>query len=145
MALGLKVRHYSNSFVNDNPHHVMTKEFGEDSVDRSFFRPDISSTRSFAAANAENMKFLYDFPDGKDTGSTIQTLLRSKGLDMTEIDRIGEILKEQAERGEQADADSALAQMRELEGKKLMDFAKKYIEQYDKDNPASETVSTPTT
>lgn len=83
--LGLKVKHYSNSFHSDFSHHEFTSDFGKSNTDKSTYRPDISIVR--AQQNAlSRKKFLYDFPDGKDNGNFIMTYVRDKGLDITEVD-----------------------------------------------------------
>lgn len=80
------VKHYESSF-DSKPIHSLVSDFGESNTDKSFFRPDISQTRAFLGSQmGSNRVGLYDFPDGKDTGETAQTAIRSKGLDITEVD-----------------------------------------------------------
>lgn len=81
----IEVKHYSNIFVNDNPHYPTIKDFGESNTDTSSWRPEISIARAQQGASA-GKKLLYDFPDGKDNGNYIQTFLRSPGLDITEVE-----------------------------------------------------------
>lgn len=80
--------------------HVMTKDFGETVTDKTFFRPDVSSVRSFMASpsTGSNKVGQYDFPDGKDTGDMYAARLRAPGLDVTEIDAIGNEIKAKMER-----------------------------------------------
>lgn len=81
-----KNKHYSSAFVA-SPIHSLVSDFGKSCTDKSFFRPDISQTRVFLGSMmGSNRVGLYDFPDGKDTGETAQTMIRSKGLDITEVD-----------------------------------------------------------
>lgn len=81
-----KIVHYSSSF-NSPAIHSLVSDFGVSCTDKSFFRPDISQTRAFLGSQMGSDRVgLYDFPDGKDTGETAQTLIRAKGLDITEVD-----------------------------------------------------------
>lgn len=107
----------------------MTTDFGESNVDRSFYRPDIASTRAkLGGVQGSSLTPIFDFSDGKDTGDTIMTILRDKGLDITEIDTIGEIIKDHLAKGKQKDVADAEEKARTLEGKKFLDWAKSYIE-----------------
>lgn len=137
----MKVRYYHNSFVNDNPHWIMTDDFGETNTDTSLYRPDVSTVRAFAGnPHGSNMTGLYDFKDGKDTGDRIMMYLRDKSLDITEIDRIGEVLKNKVDTGKLADLKAAEKEALGLDGKKLLDWVKKYIET----NPVSAATASPT-
>lgn len=95
MKIGVK--HYSNTFVNDNEHYPTIKNFGDSNTDTSSWRPEISIARAQQGASSGKI-LLYDFPDGKDNGNFIQTLLRSPGLDITEVDmakkRITQIIED---------------------------------------------------
>lgn len=136
----MKVRHYSNSFVNENVHWQMTKDFGATNTDTSMYRPDVSTVRAFAGnPHGSNMTGLYDFKDGKDTGDRIMLYLRDKSLDVTEIDRIGEVLKSKVETGQLADLKAAEKEAAALSGKKLLDWVKQYIE----NNPVSAATASP--
>lgn len=89
----MQVLHYHNQFKGPVVHQ-MTADFGESNTDKTYFRPDVSSSRaSLASQIGSDRAGVYDFPDGKDTGDTIQTLLRSQGLDRTEVDRIGAMIQ----------------------------------------------------
>lgn len=131
--MAIAVRHYSNSFFNKNVHHSLISDFGESNTDKSFFRPDISSARALVAGSANDRVGLYDFQDGKDTGDRIQVILRQKGLDPTEIDKIGEILQNRSDQFSDADKSELERQALSLDGKKLMDFAKKFVDKYSLD------------
>lgn len=119
----------------------MIDDYGESNVDKSFYRPDIASTRAkLGGVQGSTLTPIFDFPDGKDTGDTIMTILRDKGLDITEIDTIGEIIKDHLSKGKQKDVADAEEKARTLEGKKFLDWAKSYIE----NNPLPQTqVSSP--
>lgn len=80
----MKVLHYNNQF-NSNPLHSLMSDFGESNTDTSSWRPELSIIHA-QASGATRKRFLYDFPDGKDNGESVQTFIRSKGLDVTEID-----------------------------------------------------------
>lgn len=136
----MKVRHYSNSFTNKNKHWQMTQDFGDTNTDTSMYRPDISTVRAFAGnPHGSNMTGLYDFKDGKDTGDRIMMYLRDKSLDVTEIDRIGEVLRNKVDAGKLADLKAAEKEALGLDGKKLLDWVKKYIET----NPVSVAAASP--
>lgn len=143
--MSIVIRHYSNSFLNRNIHHELRFGFGESNTDKSFFRPDISSARSLVAGSASDRVGVYDFQDGKDTGDRIQVILRQKGLDLTEIDKIGEILQNRSDQFSDADKSELERQALSLDGKKLMDFAKKFVDKYSLDldtaAPANPTAS----
>lgn len=89
----MQILHYHNQFKGSVVHQ-MTADFGESNTDKTYFRPDVSLARASLASQVGSDKVgVYDFPDGKDTGDTIQTLLRSQGLDKTEVDRIGAMIQ----------------------------------------------------
>lgn len=139
----MKVRHYGNSFWTDKEakHHVLTKDFGESNTDKTFYRPDISSARALAgAAGSTGRVGLYDFKDGKDNGDYLMVILRKKGLDPTEISKIGEIVKQQSEQSQEFDKSELAKQVAKLDGAKLLDWAKNYIEK----NPVEVVSDTPT-
>lgn len=143
--MAIAIRHYSNSFLNKNVHHELLSDFGKSNTDKSFFRPDISSARALVAGSASDRVGLYDFQDGKDTGDRIQVILRQKGLDPTEIDKIGEILQNRSDQFSDEDRSELERQALSLDGKKLMDFAKKFVDKYSLDfdsvSPANPTAS----
>lgn len=104
--LGIKVRTYGNVFASDVKWNHFD-DFGETNTDRSRWRPEISVLNAFAGSQQNSNKTLvYDFPDGKDTGETIQTTLRSPGLDVTEVDsmtqRVTTIIEDKAKSAESA-------------------------------------------
>lgn len=93
----MKLFHYNNCFSNE-PIHVLVSDFGQSCTDKTFFRPDISSTRAFlGTGQGSNRVGLYDFPDGNDDGTNLRTVLRNPGLDITEIDAIGQAIKSDIE------------------------------------------------
>ena len=97
----ITVKHYSHNFDSENP-FPLVDDFGDSNTDLTKWRPDISVARAQAGI-ASGKKFLYDFPDGKDNGETIQTFIRSKGLDVTEIEtaekRITQIIEDKKKDG----------------------------------------------
>lgn len=95
----MKMFTYSSPFAGEIL-HKMTDDFGETVTDKTFFRPDVSSVRSFLASSSTGSTKIgqYDFPDGKDTGDTYAARLRAPGLDITEIDAIGSEIKAKMER-----------------------------------------------
>lgn len=115
----IKVHHYSNSFKAKEL-HIMTKDFGSSNTDKSFYVPEVASARSTLGSGVSpNRVGVYDFPDGKDTGDRIQVLLRQKGLDLAEIDRIGEILKSQVESDK-----TSFEHIQEMEAKDITKYVK---------------------
>lgn len=104
----IKVKQYNNPF-SSKPIHKMIDDFGESNTDTSTWRPDLSVARAFlGSAGASNKQMLYDFPDGKDTGETVQTFIRTKGLDITEIEsaekRITQIIQDKSLSDEQSES-----------------------------------------
>lgn len=121
-----KVFHYNNSFTGKEL-HVFTKDFGESNTDKTYYRPDISSTRSQLAGLTGNTRVgVYDFPNGVDTGDTLQTTLRSKSLDRTEIDAIGDALQANIENKKAKDKENVAEELRKR-GVKDIDNAIKKI------------------
>lgn len=92
-----ELKRYKNVSSGEMP--VLTKDFGESNTDKKYFRPDISKARATlgAMASGSNRVGVYDFPDGKDTGMTLQTALRNQGFDRTEFDYAYEVLKSSIE------------------------------------------------
>lgn len=108
-AIGITVKHYNNSFNGVKP--PICRDYGESNTDKSTYRPDLSLARAYQGA--QNKKLIYDFDNGQDTGETIQTFVRSKGLDITEIEtaqkRITQIIEDKKEKAK-SDKESADAQ-----------------------------------
>lgn len=99
--IGIFVKKYSNCYTSE-PIHPLVEDFGETNTDTSKWRPSISTVRSFLGNPGATRKSLqYDYPDGKDDGNVIRTFLRTKGLDITEIEtaekRITQIVEKQIE------------------------------------------------
>lgn len=87
-SVGIPVKTYHNTFKTDYVPPMVT-DFGKSNTDKSSYRPDSSLIPPFLAQGARSSKdFVYDFPDGKDTGdsSYVVTYLRRKDLDITEVD-----------------------------------------------------------
>lgn len=82
--IGIKVKHFSNQFINKDWTPLL-EDFGESNTDTSTYRPDISIARA-EAGRLSGKKLVYDFDDGKDTGESVMTFIRQKGLDVTEVD-----------------------------------------------------------
>lgn len=81
----MKIFHYTNLFGSD-PLHDISSDFGDSCTDISTWRPELSLIHA-QSGSLSGKKFLYDFPDGKDNGERVQTFIRGKGLDVTEIDK----------------------------------------------------------
>lgn len=82
--VGIKVKHFSNQFVNKGWTPLL-EDFGDSNTDTSTYRPDISLARA-QSGRLRGKKLIYDFDDGKDTGESVMTFIRQKGLDITEVD-----------------------------------------------------------
>lgn len=134
----VEIKHFNNPFSSKPIHHLVD-DFGESNTDTSTWRPDISLIH--AQSNAmSGRKLVYDFPDGKDTGEIIQTFIRSKGIDITEIEsaerRVTTIIEDKkASDKEKLDK----ANQRKQDLKDLSDSIKS-----SGDNPQSSQSSTPT-
>lgn len=102
----IEVKHYNNQF-NSNPIHKLRSDFGPSNTDTTSWRPEISIARAQAGINS-GKKLVYDFPDGKDNGELVQTFIRSKGLDITEIEsaekRITTIIEDKNKRDKEKKA-----------------------------------------
>ena len=84
--IGIVVNKYNNAFAFD-PLHQLCSDYGESCTDTSKWRPSISTVRAFLGNPGATRKSLqYDYQDGKDDGNVIRTFLRTKGLDITEIE-----------------------------------------------------------
>lgn len=133
-TIGIKVKHYNNSFEGEKP--PICRDYGDTNTDRSTYRPDLSLARAYQGA--QNRKLLYDFDDGKDTGETVQTFVRSKGLDITEVEsaekRITQIIEDKKS-SDKLSADEKAARDKFLSD--LSDSVKKV-----QDNTTSEQEST---
>lgn len=132
----IKVKHYSNSFKS-TPIHQLVDDFGESNTDTSTWRPDISLVH--AQSNAlSGRQLVYDFPDGKDTGETVQTFVRSKGIDITEVESAEKRITTIIEDKKKDDKDKIdKAEQRKQDLKDLSDSIKSV------DNSDSSTSSTP--
>lgn len=91
-TIGITLKSYSNQFESEPIHHL-TEDFGETNTDLSKWRPTLSVARAFLGSDSRSTKkMLYDYADGKDDGQTIKTFLRTKGLDITEIDQAERVI-----------------------------------------------------
>lgn len=127
----IKVRHYSNVFENLNPLYIPPSDYGESATDKSSYRPDISSARAFAGsvgAGTSSKVGVYDFPDGKDTGMTIQTFLRNRGLDVTEIDAASNWLKDNAQKLVDEDNKKMISELKDKTDAEIIEYFKNLAE-----------------
>lgn len=136
----IQVNHYGNQFDGEAI-HVLRFEYADSVTDKSFFRPELGDIRSklgnLAGANVHGV---YDFPDGKDTGDTVATTLRNKGLDRTEVDAMYQSMKSNLEDKKKLDED-LLKQMQNNDNRKSVDDAiKKIADSVGSDSP-SESLS----
>lgn len=127
----IKVLHYNNVFENPNPSYVPPSSYGESATDKASYRPDISSARSFAGsvgAGTSSKVGIFDFPDGKDNGMTIQTFLRNRGLDVTEIDAASSWLKNNAQKLVDEDNKKMIAELKDKTDAEIIEYFKNLAE-----------------
>lgn len=130
-TIGLPVRHYCNSFSAPLYHH-MTDDFGESNTDTSKWRPDISLIHAQSLGNS-GLRPVYDFPDGKDNPDQwTTTFIRSKGLDITEVDRALELAKSSVESKQKRSEKTSDDVMKE----NIQKLADKLTSETDSDAPA---------
>lgn len=136
----IQLKTYSNEYSHaGNDLHKQTEDFGESNTDKSFYRPDISSARaSMGSSIGSNRTGLYDFDDGKDTGETIQTILRTKGLDPTEIHALEIRIEQNIQDKKEQDKESVAKKLREMTEKQLQDYIKNISENSSKSENKSE-------
>lgn len=128
MVIGIPVRHYSNTFKSLSVYQ-MTEDFGESNTDKSFFRPDLDKARSTLGQMRGSTRVgLYDYPDGKDKGDVIQTVLRSKGLDRAEIDGIQAMLQAKIDAGKTFDKEAFAKELAKQSDKDFSDYLKNISE-----------------
>lgn len=134
----IKVKRYNNAFKSE-PIHQLLEDFGESNTDTSTWKPDVSTIRAFLGNPSSSKKtLLYDFPDGKDTGEFVQTFIRSKGLDITEIESAEKRVVQIIENKKQLDKEKVDNEnQRKQDLKDLSDSIKSV------DNSDSSTSSTP--
>lgn len=128
-VIGIKLKEYK-SFYGSSSSHLMTKDFGLSVTDKTSYRPDISSARAFAAsvgAGTSGKVGVYDFPDGKDTGDTLMTFLRSKALDVTEIDQVMNQLMQAKDNMIQADVDKFINENKDKEKDSILENIKSFF------------------
>lgn len=73
-----------------------TPKFTPSQTDKTDFVKDVKGSKSLILGGGTQYIGLYDFPDGRDTGLDL-TFLRKKGIDITEVDNMREILQTKAE------------------------------------------------
>lgn len=127
----IKVRHYSNIFENPEPSYNPPVDYGESVTDKASYRPDISSARAFAGSvgvGTSSKVGVYDFPDGKDNGMTIQTFLRNRGLDITEIDAASNWLKDNAQKLVDEDNKKMISELKDKTDAEIIEYFKNLAE-----------------
>lgn len=127
----IKVRHYSNQFENPNPLYIPPSDYGKSATDKTSYRPDISSARAFAGsvgAGTSSNVGVFDFPDGKDNGMTIQTFLRNRGLDITEIDSASNWLKDNAQKLVDEDNKKMISELKDKTDAEIIEYFKNLAE-----------------
>lgn len=127
----IKVRHYSNQFENPNPLYIPPSEYGKSATDKTSYRPDISSARAFAGSvgtGTSSNVGVFDFPDGKDNGMTIQTFLRNRGLDITEIDSASNWLKDNAQKLVDEDNKKMISELKDKTDAEIIEYFKNLAE-----------------
>lgn len=107
--VGVKPLHYRHTYnSSEEPLHIMTKDFGKSNTDISDWKPKVADIRAFLASpNTKSKQFLYDFPDGKDTGEAVQTFLRTPGLDITEVETAEKIITQIVQNKSELDKQTA--------------------------------------
>lgn len=134
----IKVKRYNNPFESKPVHHLL-EDFGESNTDTTTWKPDISDVRAFLGnPSASKKQLLYDFPDGKDTGEFVQTFIRSKGLDITEIETAEKRVTQIIENKKQLDKEKVDNENRRKQDLKDLSDSIKSV-----DNSDSSTSSTP--
>lgn len=130
-TIGLPVRHYSNTF-SAPLYHKMTDDFGKSNTDTSKWRPDISLIHSQSLGNS-GLQPVYDFPNGRDDPDKwTTTFIRTKGLDITEVDRALEVSKGAVERKQKRSEKTSDDVMKE----NIQKLADKLTSETDSDAPA---------
>lgn len=127
----IKVRHYLNPFENPNPLYIPPSDYGESATDKTSYRPDISSARAFAGSvgtGTSSNVGVFDFPDGKDNGMTIQTFLRNRGLDITEIDSASNWLKDNAQKLVDEDNKKMISELKDKTDAEIIEYFKNLAE-----------------
>lgn len=127
----ISIKHYCTQFFNDDFEPLLS-DFGESNTDTTTWRPDISLARAQAGSVGTSSKtMLYDFPDGKDNGETVQTFIRSKALDVTEIDRAQKAVLDNLENKIKLDSEQSKSNKR---NKKIDDVLDKALSENEQEN-----------
>lgn len=127
----ISIKHFNTQFSNTDFIPLLS-DFGESNTDTTTWRPDISLARAQAgSAGSSSKTMLYDFPDGKDNGETVQTFIRSKALDVTEIDSAQKVVLENLESKIKLDSEQSKSNKR---NKKIDDVLDKALSEKELDN-----------
>lgn len=127
----ISIKHFNTQFSNTDFVPLLS-DFGESNTDTTTWRPDISLARAQAgSAGSSSKTMLYDFPDGKDNGETVQTFIRSKALDVTEIDSAQKVVLENLENKIKLDSEQSKSNKR---NKKIDDVLDKALSEKELDN-----------
>lgn len=137
---------YSNQFVLSDKDknakdllsslHHMTDDFGESNTDKSFYRPDVSAVRSQIGTRSARTGF-FDYPDGVDRGDNLMVILRSKGLDPTEIDALAERIENDVELKKKLDDDKNLQEISKKNNDELREYVRKLSESLTSDDSSA--------
>lgn len=124
----MTVLHYHNSFSAESVHEMLS-DFGKSNTDQSGVRPDVSSARAVISTFTGNNGLVgkYDFSDGKDTGDRLMTFLRSKSLDITEVDGALQYAMRNAESLRKADIDKFIKDNEDSDSKTLRQALKDFF------------------
>lgn len=143
-VIGIHLKEYK-SFYGSPSSHPLTSDFGLSVTDKTSYRPDISSARAFAGSvgvGTSSRVGVYDFPDGKDTGETLMTFLRSKSLDVTEIDQVMNDLLQSKENMIRADVEKFISENKDKEKDSILENIKSFFSKSDSSsNVAQNTTS----
>lgn len=145
-------RHYSNAFVVDKDTkdkdlkdylskvHLSPDDYGESNTDKSFYRPDVSAVRSrLGTGSASGRTPLYDYPDGVDKGDNIMVILRTKGLDPTELDAFEARLEQDVELKKQLDDEKQLAELKSKSNDEMKEWIRTISEKFTDSSESSES------
>lgn len=143
-VIGIRLKEYKSFYGSPSP-YPMTSDFGLSVTDKTSYRPDISSARAFASSVGvgSNRVGVYDFPDGKDTGETLMTFLRSKSLDVTEIDQVMNDLIASKNNMIKADVDKFINENKDKEKDSILENIKSFFSK--SSDSTSDTIQNTTT
>lgn len=130
----ISIKHYCTQFFNEDFEPLLS-DFGDSNTDTSTWRPDISLARAQAGSVGSSKTLLYDFPDGKDNGEVVQTFIRSKALDVTEIDKAHKVVLDNLENKISLDSEQSEIKKRK---KKVDDVLNKALSDNEQESPKIE-------